>query len=252
MKLRAEVAQIGHLIWCLWLRLGRPVYQDDLFPGCELPFFVGVPLEDFHVPAAAILTAAREEFEIDPRDRVVCTVGRLDTAKGQIYLLDAAAQVLRQMPNVRFLLVGDGPDLQILEARARELGIEQNVVFTGYRGDVPALLGITDIVAMPSLWEGKPISLLEAMNLGKPVVGTPAVLSPDIMSNGDVGFVIPFRDAVSLAQKLLTLLRDPALAQEMGERGKARSKAYDLSKTVERLTEIYRELAKRHQRGPQE
>ena len=111
------------------------------------------------------------------------------------------------------------------------------------RSDIPTIYGISDVIAMPSLWEGKPIALLEAMNLGKPTVGTPWVLSADIMSDGGVGLSVPTEDSAALAEKLLVLLRDPALANELGARAKERSKDFDVSITIERLSRIYRELA---------
>jgi glycosyltransferase involved in cell wall biosynthesis len=206
-------------------------------------FFVGIPLDEFQLPDADVLASTRQELAIGPEDKVIATVGRLDPAKGQVYLLEAAKLVLDELPNTRFLIVGDGSDLEMLQARAATLGVEQGVTFTGFRSDIPAIYGISDVVAMPSLWEGKPIALLEAMNLGKPTVGTPWVLSADIMSNGGVGLSVPTEDSAALAEKLLVLLRDPALAQEMGARAKERSKDFDVSITIERLSRIYRELA---------
>jgi len=218
------------------------VRKRHVAPELIETFFVGVPIDDFRLPDDDVLAATRSELDICADNRVVATVGRLDTAKGQVYLLEAARRVLDQLPTARFLIVGDGPDADMLQGRAAALGIEQGVRFTGYRSDVPAILGISDVVAMPSLWEGKPIALLEAMNLGKPTVGTPAVLSEDVMSAGDVGLTVPFRDSAALAEKLLVLLRDPALAHEMGARAKTRARAYDVSITVDHLSRIYREM----------
>ena len=206
-------------------------------------FFVGIPLDEFQLPDADVLASTRQELAIGPEDKVIATVGRLDTAKGQVYLLEAAKLVLDELPNTRFLIVGDGPDLEMLQARAAALGVEQGVTFTGFRSDIPAIYGISDVIAMPSLWEGKPIALLEAMSLGKPTVGTPWVLSADIMSDGGVGLSVPTEDSAALAEKLLVLLRDPALANELGARAKERSKDFDVSITIERLSRIYRELA---------
>lgn len=206
-------------------------------------FFVGVPFDEFQRPDDEVLAATRKALGIEAENQVVVTVGRLDPAKGQIYLLEAAKDVLAALPNTRFLIVGDGPDMQMLKAKAADLGVEAGVIFAGYRNDIAAMFGIADVVAMPSLWEGRSIALLEAMNLGKPIVGTPWVLSPDLMTDGGIGLSIPCEDSAALAESLLVLLRDPALADAFGARAKARTKDFDISITVERLAQIYREMA---------
>jgi glycosyltransferase involved in cell wall biosynthesis len=82
-------------------------------------------------------------------EKIVCTVGRLDTQKGQVLLLRAAPLILAKIAHTRFLIVGDGPDLAMLETEARQLGISQRVVFTGYRSDVATLIGMSDVFCHP-------------------------------------------------------------------------------------------------------
>lgn len=85
---------------------------------------------------------------------VVCTLGRLDTVKGQIYLLKAAVSILKELPQTRFLIVGDSPERAMLQSEAQQQGIAEQVIFTGFRQDIPAILALSDIVAIPSLYEG--------------------------------------------------------------------------------------------------
>jgi glycosyltransferase involved in cell wall biosynthesis len=205
-------------------------------------FFCGVPLAQFKTPSARRIKRERVALGIAPDEKIVCTVGRLDTQKGQILLLRAAPLVLSKMARTRFLIVGDGPDLAMLESEARQLGIAQRVIFTGYRSDVATLIGMSDVFAIPSLYEGGPITLLEAMNMRKPVVGTPVGLMGEVIRDQKSGFLVPVGDSRSLAEKILILLQDPKLASMMGEKGWELVQRHDMSDYVRRLESIYRSL----------
>jgi glycosyltransferase involved in cell wall biosynthesis len=206
-------------------------------------FFYGLPLADFQASDLSVLQAKRAELGIAPTDHVVCNVGRLDTQKGQIYLIRAAAAILRAVPNTRILIVGDGPDLGMLRATAQQEGVADNVIFAGYRSDVADMLALSDVVAIPSLWEGGPITLFEAMQLRKPVIGTPAGMMGEVIREGKTGFVVPLEEVAGLADKAIALLKDPAAARAMGEQGWQVCQDYDISRSVERLSAIYQELA---------
>ena len=205
-------------------------------------FFYGLPLSSFKVPKEESVQAIRAELGIRDDDVVVSNVGRLDTQKGQIYLLKAAPQVIRQVPNVRFLIVGDGPDLTMLESVAKEEGIQDKVIFAGYREEIPAILELSDVVAIPSLWEGGPITLFEAMHLRKPVVGTPVGMMSEVIKDGETGFLVPCADSSLLAEKLTLLLKNPQLAKTLGEKAWEACQKYDISLSVARLSQIYEEL----------
>jgi glycosyltransferase involved in cell wall biosynthesis len=230
------------------IAISAPVYDymvqmRKIQPDKLETFFYGIPLTEFQAPAADRIEDLRRQLGIADDEQVISTVGRLDTQKGQIYLLKAAALILKKLPNVRFLIVGDGPDREMLERVAAEEGILERVIFTGYRDDVPALLTISDVFAVPSLFEGGPLTIFEAMNLHKPVVGTPTGLIPDVVRDDETGFIVPCADAEQLAEKLLYLLENPTLAQAMGQRGWQVCQEYDISKSVERLGKIYMEMS---------
>jgi glycosyltransferase involved in cell wall biosynthesis len=231
-------------------KVGEFMVRERKIPAALIDtFFVGVPLNEFQSPDPDTLLALKEEFAIGPDEKIVSTVGRLDKVKGQTDLLRAAAEAIKVFAKTRVLIIGDGPDLQMLQSLVRELGIEKNVSFTGYRTDIPAFLSISDVVAVPSLWEGGPLTVLEAMEMGIPVIGTTVGLMPELIHDGENGFLVEPRDWRGLSDKLLTLLRDPHLAVAMGERGKAISKQYDISNAVERLARIYQDLAPESIRG---
>ena len=204
--------------------------------------FVGVALEDFELPDEDLLAKARKELGIGGDELVIATIGRLDGEKGHSFLLEAAQMILKERVSARFLIIGDGTHDAKLKAQAKDLGIEKQVIFTGYRRDIPILIGLSDLVAIPSLREGGPLVLFEALQMRKPTVGTAVGLIPAVIEDGESGFVVPIEDAGSLAEKLLVLIRDPALAKRMGEKGRERCRPYDVSATVDRLSGIYREL----------
>jgi glycosyltransferase involved in cell wall biosynthesis len=207
-------------------------------------FFCGVPLSQLHTPSPAETKSARDALGIAPDEKVVCAVGRLDPLKGLTFLLQAASRILKKRPRVRFLIVGDGPDHSALVLRAQQLGLGDRVVFAGYRRDVPTLINLSDVFAIPSLSEGGPITLLEAMQMRKPVVATPVGLISEVLQDGESGFIVPLKDPDQMAQKILVLLDDPELARKMGEKGWQLSQGFDMSHYVRRLEEIYRSLSR--------
>jgi len=159
-------------------------------------------------------------------------VGRLTEQKGHTYLLDAFAQVMRVLPAARLLVIGDGELRPTLERRATRLGLHGSVIFTGRREDVPRLMMALDVLALPSLWEGFGLVLLEAMAAGKPIVASRVSAIPEIVADGETGLLVPPRDVKALAQALLALLHDPQRATEMGRRGRLR---LEQEFTVERM-----------------
>ncbi len=218
--------------------------QQRAIPKSKLEtLIIGLPLTSVDKYDAQAVQQKRQQLGIADHEKVVSTIGRLDTQKGQIYLLEAAATVLKTLPDTHFLIVGDGPDQDMLKAAAKQGGIEQNVIFTGFRDDVPALLAMSDLVAMPSLWEGLPLALLEAMNLNKAVIGTAAPGIEEVIQEGETGFLIPTKNASALADKLIVLLQDPQLTARMGQNAGEASKQYDIHHSVKRLSEIYTQLA---------
>jgi len=206
-------------------------------------FFFGIPLEDFTPSGDSVVKRKRRDLGLRPEQPVVCCVGRVDTQKGQRYLISAAEKVTEELPGAAFLIVGDGPELEQRKQQRKRLGLAETVLFTGHRDDVPDLLAMSDVMALPSLREGGPITLFEAMRVGKPVVGTPVGLMPDVIVDGRTGYLVPPKEVDPLASRLVELLQDPDRAEQMGRAAQEAVKDYDMSKAVERLTRIYREAA---------
>jgi glycosyltransferase involved in cell wall biosynthesis len=144
---------------------------------------------------------------------------RLHPQKGQPILLDALARLLPQAPATQLFLAGDGPTRPELEAQVAALSLAAHVTFLGVvsRGQLPALLARTDVVVLPSYWEGLPVSLIEAISAGKAIVASRVGGNPELVSDGVNGLLVPAGDAAALAQALLSLAGDPQRVQHMGE-----------------------------------
>ena len=181
---------------------------------------------------------------------VVLTVARLDEQKGHRYLLEAAAQV----PEAQFVLAGDGPLRASLEAQARSLGVEGRIQFLGYRRNITDLLAGCDVFVLPSLYEGLPLSILEAMSAGKPVIATQIGGTDEAVIAGETGILIPPADPDALATAIRTILADQPLAQRLATAGRARvEQEFSAKKMVQQVTHIYDELLEKRRgfNGPQ-
>jgi glycosyltransferase involved in cell wall biosynthesis len=163
-------------------------------------------------------SALRAELVRGRPDYVVLTPARLHEQKGHAFLLAAAVEV----PDATFVLAGDGPLRAQLEAQARELGVAQRCLFLGQRPDVPELLAVADLLVLPSLWEGLPVSVLEAMAAQRPVIATAIGGTDEAVTHEADGLLVPPRDPASLAAAIRRLRRDPALAHRLAAAGRRR------------------------------
>jgi glycosyltransferase involved in cell wall biosynthesis len=194
-------------------RSGVPAERITLIPN-------GVSLDLFEKRGDGRLL--REELGLPPESAVVAVIGRLSAEKGQALLLGAARQLVRDFPEVRFLLVGDGPLRGRLEQLTEELGLASRVLFTGTRDDVHRIFSLSDCLVIPSLREGLPMVLLEAMASQTPVVATTVGDIPSVVEHGVSGLLVAPSDVPSLAEAIRTILRDPARARTLAEAGRAR------------------------------
>ena len=164
-----------------------------------------------------------KEFRLPQGAPVVGNIAALAPHKGQKYLVDAAALVVRAMPEVRFLIIGSGELEGALAHQIRELNLCQHVVLTGFRSDVLSVLKSLDIFVMSSVTEGLGTSILDAMAAGRAVVGTRAGGIPEAVLDGQTGLLVPTKDENSLADALLTLLRNPSKRHAFGRAGQERA-----------------------------
>ena len=147
----------------------------------------------------------REHWGLSSDHFVFGTVARLSAEKGQRHAIEALAPVLERHPRARLMLVGEGADRGILQARARELGIEDHVIFTGKHSQVQRVLHDIDCYLSPSLTEGMPMILLEAMASGVPVIATDVGAVGTMLAGGG-GILVPARDVAALSHAMMTIL----------------------------------------------
>jgi glycosyltransferase involved in cell wall biosynthesis len=211
----------------------------------------GIPVEQVRAEADNI-NGLREDFGISDNHLVVGTVAVFRRQKRLQDWLEVANQIIKKQKNITFLLVGHGPEESMLRSRIRELKIEDRVVLPGFRPDGRRAMALMDIFLMTSEHEGLPIALLEAMALGKPVVATAVGGIPEVVKNGEQGFLTPVEAVDELAGYTAKLLGDPQLRRRMGERGAATmEEKFHIKHRVKFIEELYLEvLAEREQVEP--
>jgi glycosyltransferase involved in cell wall biosynthesis len=210
----------------------------------------GAPLDAFAPVAPERARAARAGLGLPADAIVIGSIARLNEQKGHRYLLEAAAALLPQRPNVRVLIAGDGDLLEPLRAQARAAGIDGRVVFAGHRQDVPDLLGAIDVFCISSIYEGTPLTLFEAMASGKTIVSTAVDGCREVLEDGVTGLLTPPRDPAALAAALLRTVDDRALAQRLAAAAGRASARYDAAACVRQMEALYDEvLAERTRRG---
>ncbi|MBD3315643.1 MAG: glycosyltransferase [Chitinivibrionales bacterium] len=184
----------------------------------------------------------RRRLGIAPGCMTVGTVAALTSEKGLPVLIDAAALVARRRPHVRFVVVGDGPLRGELQNRCRELGLDEHVLFTGFRSDIGGLLSAMDIFAFPSLSEGLGTSTMDAMLAGLPVVATRTGGIPEIVKHNESGYLFTRNDHRELARLLGELIDDRGKRRRFGNRGAELVQRFDITKTIEATRAVYDEI----------
>lgn len=196
-----------------------------------------------HVVHCGVEPAQFTPIRHEGRGSRLLFVGRLAAVKGLPVLLDAVAALAKQRPGITLRLAGDGPDRSALEARAKKLGIANNVEFLGYQSQaqVRQLLQRTDAFVMASFAEGVPVVLMEAMAAGVPVVATRIAGVPELVDDGASGFLVAPGDVNALAEKMSLLLDDADLRNRFGVAGRAKVESeFNIATEADKLCTIMR------------
>ena len=207
----------------------------------------GVNLKRF-VPSEKTRRTMRREFSIKENDDVVGMVGRMSSGKGHEEFLHAATEILQKATSVKFLIVGGasfGEESYATKIQDlwRSLHLQEHVIFTGFRRDVPELMSAMDILAFPSYAEAFGNVAIEAMAMSLPVVSTNCDGIVDVVVDGETGIQVPHKNSTALADGLLQLIRDPERRQKFGEASRRRvEEMFDEEKQTTRLVERYKKL----------
>lgn len=183
--------------------------------------------------------ALRDALGLPADGPVAAIVAALRPEKNHPLFLQAAAAVLAQIPQARFLVVGDGPQRDLLVEIARGLGIAQSVRFLGTRSDIPEILALCDVFVLSSQMEANPVSILEAAACAKPVVATRVGSVPETVHDGKTGYLVPPGDAQALASRIVELFRSPAKARAMGQAGR---QSVVMHWSIQRMVQGYQDL----------
>jgi glycosyltransferase involved in cell wall biosynthesis len=195
---------------------------------------------DASMPYRRGRTPAYEALGIPAQAPVVGLIGRLVQAKAPSVFLEAVALVACEIPELRALVIGDGPLREEAERDAARLGVSDRTVWAGLRHDVPVLLEGMDVLCFSSTREGFSIAMLEAMAAGVPIVATRVGGNPELIDSDDVGFLVRPGSAAALAERIVALMRNPDLAERVRRAARARvERCFSLTAMVRTHESLY-------------
>lgn len=214
----------------------QKVYARNIFVipnGIDLENFKQVNREDI-----------RLKLHITQDKKIIIFVGRLMPVKGVQYLIEAMSIIAQKEPKAILMVVGDGQDKDRLEAHVNKLSLCEHVTFIGtvQNDKIPDYLAAANVLVLPSLSEGFPVVLLEAMASGVPMVTTRVTGIPEIVEDGINGLIVEPKNSKQIAEKVLLLLQDNELDKEIIKNNKETIKKYDLNFTVKQLEKIYQNM----------
>lgn len=217
--------------------LRKELLLYDLPASKIVRIYRGINLERFK--SQKISSSFLHEFRINKEDRVVACISQARHEKGLEYLLRAMPSVIGKFSRLKLLIVGGGPLTNSLKKLAEELNVADHVVFCGVRNDVEKIINISEFTVLPSLTEGLGLVTLESLACGKPVVASNVGGIPEVVVDGETGFLVPPRDEHALADKINYLLSDSNLLKKMKDKCLARAQQFDVNVGAAKTVELY-------------
>jgi len=218
------------------------IQRDRIDPEKIITIHNGIDLKKFNIEID--IYEKKRELGLKHEDKVIGIIANLRRVKGHCYLFEAFQNAKCKMSLkdsiLKLLVVGDGELKQELTGLAEKLKIKDSVIFTGFRDDIPEILQVIDIFVLPSLWEGFPVSILEAMASSRPVIASSVGGIPEAVIDQETGFLVPPQDVRSLEEALLKLVNDSGQAKRMGIAGRKRiEECFTLDKMIKKMEGVY-------------
>ena len=211
----------------------------------------GVDRGRFHPGPPDLELKKRMGLPID--SPVITLVAVLRAQKRHELVIAAAAEVIKDFPQARFIFVGDGPGRNRVEREIINAHLEAQILMTGYREDIPAILSFTDLGIISSVAEGMPQFLFQILAMGKPVIATEVGGIPEVVTSGVNGLLVPPEDPAALAKAIVQVLGDPETARRLGEKGRRLvEQEYTVEKMAEKVYRVYQKVYERKQRNSSE
>ena len=213
-----------------------------------LQIYNGVTVKEAEVncdseATSSLRTQIRQELGLSTNHQIALTVGRLTRQKGYADLIPVIPEVLKQFPQVRFVWVGEGQQRDYLSDRVKKYGVEDQVLFLGYRSDVPKLLQAADLFVFPTLYEGHSSALTEAMAYGLPIVTSDASGIPEVIEHQVHGLIFPTGDRAQLKAAICWALTHPEQMQTMARNARDRAQDFSEEKMIQQYLEVWRKLS---------
>jgi glycosyltransferase involved in cell wall biosynthesis len=192
---------------------------------------------------AKLRSQVRQELGLSEDSKLLLTVGRLSTQKGYQDLPPIIAPIVEEFPQVKFVWVGEGEEKEFLRKQVKKYGVENSVLFLGYRSDVPRLLKAADLFVFPTYFEGLPFAPIEAVAHSLPMVTSNASSLPEIIEDKVHGLLFPVGNRDRLRESLLWALRNPESMQEMARNAKQQADKFSQEKMIQAYLDVWQKLA---------
>lgn len=201
----------------------------------------GVDLQKFNCNNEYALT--KSSLGLPPETPIVALIARLTVQKDPLTFIEAAKKVIESGTNAHFLIVGDGELGEKCVKLAKRLNVEDYITFAGFRTDIPQVLSVVDIYCLPSLWEGLPIGILEAMAMNKAVIATPADGSTELIADGKTGLLVERKNSDQLAQAIISLSEDLEYRKEISLNAlKMVREQFSITTMTDQMAQVYKNL----------
>ena len=220
-------------------------HRQVIYDGYDFETFLNRPAPD--------RAAIRAAYGIPASARVIATVGGIQRRKGQLDLVEAAASLIGDFPDVIFAIAGEGTDVEFrarLDRRIADLGLQKHVRFVGFERDIFNLLSVSELLVHPSHSEGFGIAILEAMAVGLPVVATRCGGPEEMIDSGTSGLLVPVSDPAALGDAIRAVLADPAQGRRMGQGASRSIRAFSLENTARTTESAYHHVFEQYPRDP--